>query len=399
MEMKDGNMAERKFMERAIDLARFGRGWTNPNPVVGAVIVKDGRVIGEGYHARYGGLHAERNAIASLTESARGAVLYVTLEPCCHYGKTPPCTEAILKQGISRVVIGSRDPNPKVAGKGAAILREAGVEVEEDFMREECDQLNPVFFHYITIGTPYVVMKYAMTLDGKIATRTGESKWITGEEARRQVHRMRHEYTGIMAGIGTVLADDPMLNVRMGSGIRGSAPGEPVWGSGADESRGKMKSPVRIICDSRLRIPSECKICQTAGEYPTIVAHGTGRRQDIKRLEDMGIQVIAMPDKEGRVDLKNLMRILGRQGIDSILLEGGGELNESALRAGIVHSLKVFVAPKIFGGQQAKTPVTGAGVALPDEAKRFSLEAISPIGEDLLLEYKVNQSAYPGEPE
>ena len=173
-------MTDREYMERAIELAGRGRGWTNPNPLVGAVIVKDGRIIGEGWHARWGELHAERNAIRSLRESAEGATLYVTLEPCCHYGRTPPCTEAILEQKIARVVIGSRDPNPKVSGKGAAILRQAGVTVEEDFMREACDRLNPVFFHFITTGTPYVVMKYAMTADGKIATRTGASKWITG---------------------------------------------------------------------------------------------------------------------------------------------------------------------------------------------------------------------------
>ena len=195
-------MTDRDYMLRAIELAKGGLGWTSPNPLVGAVIVKDGRIIGEGYHERCGKLHAERNAIASLTESAEGATLYVTLEPCCHYGKTPPCTEAILEQKIARVVIGSRDPNPLVAGKGAAILRAAGVRVEEDFMREECDALNPVFFHYITKKTPYVVMKYAMTADGKIAARTGDSKWITGESARKKVQELRHQYMGIMAGPG-----------------------------------------------------------------------------------------------------------------------------------------------------------------------------------------------------
>ena len=225
-------MSDRDYMERAIELAKYGRGWTNPNPMVGAVIVKDGRTIGEGFHERYGGLHAERNAFASCSESAAGATLYVTLEPCCHYGKTPPCTEAILEQGIRRVVIGSRDPNPQVAGKGAETLRAAGIQVEEDFMREECDRLNPVFFHYIVTKMPYVVMKYAMTADGKIATRTGASKWITGEKARMTVQEMRHACMGIMAGVGTVFADDPLLTVRL---------------------EGK-KSPVRIICDSKLRL-------------------------------------------------------------------------------------------------------------------------------------------------
>ena len=278
-------MPESQYMKRAIELARKGEGWVNPNPMVGAVIVKDGKIIGEGYHARCGELHAERNAIASLTESAQGAVLYVTLEPCCHYGRTPPCTQAILEQKISTVIIGSRDPNPKVAGKGVKLLRDAGVTVVEDFMREECDKMNPVFFHYITTRTPYVVMKYAMTADGKIATKTGASRWITGEEARNFVHQMRHGYMGIMAGIGTVLADDPMLNVRL---------------------QGR-KSPVRIICDSALRIPLNSRICRTAKEYRTIVACAVERgdvgeqtAQKIAFLEHLGIQVVSLPDSDKR---------------------------------------------------------------------------------------------------
>lgn len=376
------NMTGRDYMSRAIELAKLGIGWTNPNPMVGAVIVKDGRIIGEGYHRRCGELHAERNAIASLTEPADGASIYVTLEPCCHYGRTPPCTEAILEQGITRVVIGSRDPNPKVAGRGVRILREAGIQVEEDFMREECDRLNPVFFHYITSKTPYVIMKYAMTADGKIATRTGASKWITGEEARMEVQRLRHRCMGIMAGIGTVLADDPMLNVRIEGG----------------------KSPVRIICDSSLRIPLDCRICRTAKEYPTIVACAADVLRDEVRLdgsdgksaesnkrrelEALGIQVVRTSGCGGRVDLKELMEILGGQGIDSILLEGGGTLNDSALRAGIVREIQAFVAPKIFGGKEAKTPVAGIGAGIPDEAVPLTLGKISQIGEDLLLEYR-----------
>lgn len=407
-------MTDSDYMKRAIALAEKGRGWTNPNPMVGAVIVKNGRIIGEGYHARCGELHAERNAITSLTESAEGATLYVTLEPCCHYGKTPPCTEAILEQKIGRVVIGSRDPNPKVSGKGARLLRDAGVVVEEDFMREECDRLNPVFFHYITTKTPYVVMKYAMTADGKIATRTGASKWVTGEAARAKVQEMRHCHMGIMAGIGTVLADDPMLNTRL---------------------EGK-KSPIRIICDSRLRLPLDSQICKTADRYQTIVACGFSREPDrvprnqsiagklaesadgelaqsidgepvqsadgelaqsmdgkleaaARRLEQRGIQVIGVPDGHGRVDLKKLMKVLGAQGIDSILLEGGGELNDSALRCGIVKEVKAFVAPKLFGGRSAKSPVAGTGAELPEEAVLLDLEQVSLIGEDLLAEYRV----------
>ncbi len=366
-------MTDREYMERAIELAELGRGWTSPNPVVGAVIVKDERIIGEGYHARYGGPHAERNAIASLTEPAEGATLYVTLEPCCHYGKTPPCTEAILEQKIARVVIGSRDPNPKAAGKGVRLLKESGVEVREDFLREECDRLNPVFFHYITAKTPYVVMKYAMTADGKTATKTGASRWITGEEARAQVHELRHRCMAVMVGIGTVLADDPLLNVRL---------------------EGK-KSPVRIICDSRLRLPADSRICRTAREYRTIVACGHAEPDAVKRLENLGIQVISVPDEQGRVDLKGLMQILGSQGIDSVLLEGGGALNDSALRAGIVNEVRVYVAPKLFGGETAKTPVAGTGAAFPADAIGLQLVHVSRIGEDVLLEYQVEAAEGP----
>ncbi len=360
-------MTDREYMERAIKLAENGIGWTNPNPLVGAVIVKNGKIIGEGFHARYGELHAERNAIASLTESAEGATIYVTLEPCCHYGKTPPCTEAILEQKIARVVIGSRDPNPKVAGKGAAILRKAGVTVEEDFMREECDRLNPVFFHYITTKTPYVVMKYAMTADGKIATKTGASKWITGPEAREEVHNMRHRYMGIMAGIGTVLADDPMLNVRLEH----------------------KRSPVRIICDSQLQIPESSRISRSAGQYRTIVACADAKPEKISRLNELGIEVVQLPDAHGKVDLQALMAYLGEIGIDSILLEGGGTLNDSALRAGIVQEIKVFIAPKVFGGALAKPPVAGIGVDVPADAVSLKLDKVRKIGEDLLLEYNL----------
>ncbi len=378
-------MTDREYMSRAIELAELGRGWVNPNPAVGAVIVKEGRVIGEGWHERYKGLHAERNAFASLTESAEGADLYVTLEPCCHYGKTPPCTEAIIAHKIRRVVIGSDDPNPKVAGKGVIQLREAGILVETGVMKAECDRLNPVFFHYITTNMPYVVMKYAMTADGKIATKTGASKWITGEKARARVQEMRHCYMGIIAGIGTVLADDPILNVRL---------------------EGK-KSPIRIICDSRLRIPLDSKICRSAGQYRTMIACGKIEDGDLgiekkkeqdadckemvrkaEKLRAMGIEVVSLPDVQGRVDLLQLMNYLGSQKIDSVFLEGGGELNDSFLRAGLVQELKVFIAPKIFGGKEAKTPVSGVGVELPDQGTAFGLEKTSVIGEDFLLEYR-----------
>ena len=362
-------MTDQNYMLQAIQLAKQGEGWTNPNPMVGAVIVKNGRIIGKGYHKKCGELHAERNAIASLTESAEGATIYVTLEPCRHYGKTPPCTEAIIEQKIKRVVIGSRDPNPKVSGKGIKMLQEAGIEVIEDFMREECDRLNPVFFHYITTKTPYVVMKYAMTLDGKIATKTGASKWITGEAARAEVQHMRHRYMGIMAGIGTVLADDPMLNVRMEG-----------W-----------KSPIRILCDSGLRIPLDGQIVKSAGKYRTIVAYADSENTEAKRkrLHEMGVETICCPDENNQVDLKKLMKYLGEEGIDSILLEGGGTLNDSALRAGIVQEVQAFIAPKLFGGMNSKTPVEGIGVRFPSEAVKLKCTDICQIGEDIRITCQV----------
>ena len=386
-------MTDQDYMRRAIALAKKGEGWCHPNPMVGAVIVKDGRIIGEGYHAKCGELHAERNAFASLKESAEGATIYVTLEPCCHYGKQPPCVLAIIEHKIARVVIGSRDPNPKVSGKGAKQLREVGIQVEEDFLREECDVLNPVFFHYITKNTPYVMMKYAMTADGKIATKTGASKWITGEASRQKVQELRHACMGIMAGIGTVLADDPMLNCRMENGC----------------------SPIRIICDSSLRIPMDCQIVKTAKEYESIVVCATkalpageitaetltdlagcdmsAGKSIVDKCRDLlaaGLQLINVPKTEGEgVDLKALMPILGAKKIDSILLEGGGTLNESAMAAEIVKEVRAFVAPKIFGGQ-AKTPVEGEGVEEPSQATMMNLVDVEKIGDDLMITYRLD---------
>lgn len=366
-------MMHETYMQRAISLAAKGAGWTAPNPMVGAVIVKDGRIIGEGYHERCGQLHAERNAIASLTQSAEGATLYVTLEPCCHYGKTPPCTEAILEQKISTVYIGSRDPNPLVAGKGVKFLREHGVTVIEDFMRAECDALNPVFFHYITKKTPYVVMKYAMTLDGKIATRTGASKWITGDQARAHVQTLRGRYASIMAGIGTVLADDPMLNCRL---------------SGAHQ-------PLRIVVDSNLRIPLGSKILQSAKEYPTLIVCAKEclvECEVAENIRSLGAEVIALPDANGRVSMKRLMEYLGSRQIDSVLVEGGGQIHEACRSAGIVNHICCYIAPKILGGKDAKTPVEGVGASAMEEAMLLSAPKITQLGADILLECDVKEA-------
>lgn len=367
---KEGiELTDKEYMLRAISLAKKGEGWTNPNPMVGAVIVKDGRIIGEGYHKKYGELHAERNAFASLKESAKGATMYVTMEPCCHYGKTPPCTQAIIEHKIGKVVIGSKDPNPKVSGKGVQILKEAGISVVEDFLREECDKLNSIFFHYIKTKTPYVVMKYAMTLDGKIATKTGESKWVTGKEAREEVQHMRHRYMGIMVGIGTVLADDPMLNVRAKD----------------------KKSPIRIICDSKLKIKEDSQIVKTAFNQRTIVVYADSQniQEKLERLHSLGVETLYCPDESNQIDLKKLMIYLGNEGIDSIILEGGGTLNESAVRAGIVKEVQAFIAPKLFGGVNSKTPIEGIGVNLPSEAVKLKYTGICQIGEDIKITCKL----------
>ena len=362
---------ESKYMLHAITLAKNGEGRTNPNPLVGAVIVKNNEIIGEGFHQKYGGLHAEREALKNCEEngnSAEGATLYVTLEPCCHFGKQPPCTQAIVEAGIRRVVVGSRDPNPLVHGKGNSFLREQGIEVTEDFLKDECDALNPIFFHYISTRTPYVALKYAMTADGKTASKTGKSKWITGEKSRLFVHQLRNRYSCILAGIGTVLSDNPLLTSRIPGG----------------------RNPVRIICDSKLRIPLDCNIVKTAKEIPTIIAC-CQENEKKSALEKSGCEVLCLPGKTG-VDLKKLTKTLGERSLDSVLIEGGSEIHYSALEAGIVQHIYAFTAPKIFGGK-AKTPVEGEGIELPENCFQLELERIEKIGDDILAEYNVPQNA------
>ena len=362
---------DRQYMKMALELAQKGMGFTAPNPMVGAVIVKNGKIIGQGYHRKYGGLHAEREALAACTEEPEGASIYVTLEPCCHYGKQPPCVNAILEAGIRRVIIGSSDPNPLVAGKGIRILKDHGIEVTENILKEECDKLNEAFFYYIQNKKPYVVMKYAMTMDGKIAAYTGESKWVTGEAARIHVQEQRLKYTGIMVGVGTVLADDPMLTCRL------------------ENSR----NPVRIICDSHLRTPLNSKIVKTAATVPTILATSS-KEQKIKNYEDLGCRALYVPEKNGHIDLNRLMELLGAAKIDSILLEGGGSLNWSALESGIVQKVQTYIAPKLFGGEKAKTPVEGTGFPDPASAVLLKNSEITRLGHDFLIESEVKQNVH-----
>ena len=359
-----------EYMRRAMELAERGVGFTNPNPMVGAVIVKGGKVIGEGWHERCGEWHAERNAFKNCTVPAEGATMYVTLEPCCHYGKTPPCTEAIIEHGIARVVVGMEDPNPLVAGKGIALLREAGVEGVCGGGEEALREQNRVFLKYISTKLPWVAMKTAMTLDGKIATRTGDSKWITGAEARAYVHELRHRFMAIVVGIGTAVADDPLLNCRI-------------------EGRG-VRQPIRVVVDSNARLSLDSQLVKTAGEYRTIVAHTRfAPEESVKALREAGVEMLLCKEKEGLVDVRNLLELLGQSGIDSILLEGGGSLNYTFLAEGLADELYAFIAPKIVGGMNAKTPVEGAGMEKMADAINLELENVLNVGHDVLLKLKV----------
>ena len=361
-----------KYMRYALELAKKGVGAVNPNPLVGAVIVKDDRIIGEGYHKKYGELHAERNALADCRrrgENPEGAVIYVTLEPCCHYGKTPPCTEAIIESGIKTVYIGSKDINPLVAGGGIAVLREHGIEVVTGVLEKECDSINEVFFHYIKTKLPFVVMKYAMTMDGKIATYTGASKWITGEAARHKVHEDRNRYAAIMTGVGTVLKDNPLLTCRIENG----------------------NNPIRVICDTNLRTPLNANVVVTAKEIPTIIATCCKDIQKYRPYIDAGCEILTVREKSGDnaktvIDLTDLMKKLGEKKIDSVLLEGGAAINWSALSAGIVNKVQTYIAPKIFGGETAKCPVGGIGAEAVSEAFGLEIKSVSRIGEDILIE-------------
>ena len=356
--------ADRAYMQEAIALAERGRGHTAPNPMVGCVLVKDGRTIGRGYHHRYGDLHAERDALAACTEDPAGATMYVTLEPCCHRGKQPPCTDAILAAGIARVVVGATDPNPLVGGRGIALLRAGGVAVEAGLLEAEVREQNRIFLKYITEKRPWVSLKVAMTLDGKIATADGDARWVTSEPARRFVHELRGQRSSICVGAGTVRLDDPMLDCR----VEG------------------YSNPVRILPDSAASLPPESRIARSAGAIRTIVAHTdaapAGR---LERLRACGIELLSCAARDGRVDLPDLLSRLGALGIDSILLEGGEALNGSFVAQGLVDEYYIFIAPKILGGQDAKTSVGGPGFAKMADALALDIRSVERIGPDLLV--------------
>lgn len=389
-EIKDESVDQR-YMRRALDLARNGLGWTNPNPMVGAVIVKDGCIIGEGWHTKCGNLHAEREAFAHCSEDLTGATIYVTLEPCCHWGKTPPCTKAIIENKIARVVIGAPDPNPLVAGKGAAQLREAGIEVVEGVLLEECRALNKVFFWYIQNKRPYVVAKYAMTLDGKIATRTGASRWITGEEARKHVHIQRHRFAAIMVGVNTIINDNSQLTCRLSSddllseSLHHTSLFVPV-----EDVENRPSHPARVVLDSTLRIPLSSYVVQTASEIPTFIATTSTDVERIRDLEAWGCTVLVTKACDGQVDLHDVMDQLGALSFDSVYVEGGPTVHASLAREGLINEVHAYVAPKIFGGTIAPGPVGGAGVARPDDALMTSVKRVERLGNDVFFECEVD---------
>jgi len=357
---------EQKYLRRAITLARKGLGWVNPNPLVGAVIVKNGHIIGEGYHAYYGAPHAEVNAIENATESVKGATLYVTMEPCSHQGKTPPCTDPIIRKGIRKVVVGMKDPNPLVNGKGLEILIDAGIEVRVGIEEPAVLKMNEQFVRYIKTGRPFCTLKTAMTLDGKIATVKNASKWISCEDSRKYVHELRQQNSAVMVGINTVLYDDPLLNTR--------------------RIRKKSKDPLKIIVDSSGKIPLEARVLKTNPQLAIVAATDKINMKKKQDLERLGAQVLICPQKEEKVDLNFLMFLLGKMGIDSILLEGGSTIAFSALINGIVDKVVSFIAPKIIGGADAPSPVGGTGLPLMEDAIGVDDWNYRKIGSDILIE-------------
>jgi diaminohydroxyphosphoribosylaminopyrimidine deaminase/5-amino-6-(5-phosphoribosylamino)uracil reductase len=318
---------DERYMKRALRLARRGMGRVSPNPMVGAVIVRAGRIIAEGWHRKFGADHAEIDALKQAGGSVRGATIYVTLEPCCHWGKTPPCVDTLIEQGIKRVVIGTLDPNPLVNGKGAQILRDHGIEVSVGAMEQAARGLNEIYFHYIQAGLPFITIKYAQSLDGRIATLKGNSRWISSERARKLTHRLRAQHDAVMVGRGTVLADDPLLTVRLAKG----------------------KHPLRICLDSKLRIPLNAQVLQD-NEQTLIITTDEHEKDKTEKIRKLGKEVLVnQKGEDGRIALRPLMKALAERGIASILVEGGAEVVTALLKEGLVKRMVVITAPLVLG--------------------------------------------------
>jgi diaminohydroxyphosphoribosylaminopyrimidine deaminase/5-amino-6-(5-phosphoribosylamino)uracil reductase len=356
-----------QHMQRALELAAQARGRTSPNPMVGAVIVRAGRVVGEGYHRQAGTPHAEVHALRAAGDLARGATLYVNLEPCNHQGRTPPCTEALIAAGIAEVHMAMLDPNPLVNGQGRARLEAAGIRTVVGECAEPARELNEAFVTYITAGRPFVIGKFAASLDGKIATRTGESRWITGEAARLRGHELRDTVDAILVGAATVIADDPLLTTRR--------PGREV------------RHPLRVVLDSRGRVPLEARVLDPALPAKTLLAATAALPAERRAaLESRGVEVLVLPaDAQGRVDLAALLETLGRRQVTSLLVEGGGTVLASFFQAGLVDKVVAFLAPLVIGGQEAPSAVSGTGVAHLADAARLERVQVERVGEDVLV--------------
>ncbi|WP_054768542.1 bifunctional diaminohydroxyphosphoribosylaminopyrimidine deaminase/5-amino-6-(5-phosphoribosylamino)uracil reductase RibD [Lysinibacillus parviboronicapiens] len=357
--------ADEKYMQLALDLAASARGNTNPNPLVGAVIVKDGVIVGTGLHRKAGEPHAEVHAFRMAGEHAQGATLYVTLEPCSHYGKTPPCANLVKDSGVSRVVVAMQDPNPSVAGRGIQLLRDAGIEVEVGVLEEQSRRLNERFIHNMLTKRPFVLAKYAMTLDGKIAAHTGHSKWVTGEVAREDVHHIRHEVDGILVGVGTVIADNPSLTTRL--------------------KQGYGKNPVRIIMDSLLRIPPHAHVLNIEQAKTIIVCSKGVEQEKITALEKKGVTVLPVSrEREGLV-IDEMLEKLYQLGITDILVEGGSAVNASFLQNGAINKYVIYVAPKVLGGRLSLTPIAGHSPTSMEEAWDVEFDSFDKVGQDLRI--------------
>jgi diaminohydroxyphosphoribosylaminopyrimidine deaminase / 5-amino-6-(5-phosphoribosylamino)uracil reductase len=358
------------WMRRALELAEEGRGHVEPNPLVGAVIVRDGKIVGAGWHPEYGQAHAEVTALTQAGDAARGATLYATLEPCCHHGKTPPCTDALIRAGIANVVAALEDPFPQVAGQGAARLRGAGIPVEFGVCADEARRQNAPYFKLLTTGRPYVHAKWAMSLDGRIASKTGDSRWISNETSRRRVHELRGRMDGILIGIGTALADDPLLTAR---------PSGP-------------RTACRVILDSHARLPIASQLVQTVGRTPTLVvvpilpAAHPNENAASNRLADAGCEVLALPaDDDGRPDIMKLLDELGQRRWTNLLVEGGSEVLGKFFDLNVVDELHVFVSPKLIGGAQSKPPVGGRGVDVIAQSAGWITETIESMDGDAYM--------------
>ncbi len=355
----------RHFMQQALDLAERGVGRTAPNPPVGAVIVRERQVVGEGFHPQAGQPHAEIFALRQAAGQAEGADIYVTLEPCSHQGKTGPCADALIAARVKRVFVGVEDPNPQVAGRGLEKLRQAGIEVQVGILEAECQRLLAPFRKQISSGLPYTIYKTAMTLDGKTATATGDSQWISGPESRLRVHQLRDRVEAIMVGIETLLKDDPLLNTRL--------------------PEGGGRDPLRVVVDSRLRMPVDCRMLQQDSAARTLVATCCQDEAQIAALEQAGAEVLVLPDDQGRVSLRHLWQELGRRDVQRLLLEGGAGLAGAALQAGLIDQLMVFVAPKLIGGRTEFGIFAGEGCLKLADAVRLKEIRYEPSGEDILI--------------